>query len=90
MGVPLALVRDGDRISLDVDACRREHMVNETDFVRRGDQWNRPHGVVTLLSESASWPCTAWQIRVAISISSVAASGLRFSANFTDGAQTVR
>ncbi len=50
-GGPIALVRDGDTISIDADTNRIEWEVEEGERVRRGDAWVEPplqveHGVL--------------------------------------------
>jgi dihydroxy-acid dehydratase len=41
-GGPLALVRDGDRIRLDVDAGRLDLLVEPAELVRRRAEWEPP------------------------------------------------
>jgi dihydroxy-acid dehydratase len=42
IGGPLALVEDGDRISLDAENGSLELQVSETELARRRAQWVRP------------------------------------------------
>ena len=42
IGGPLALVRDGDLIELDVGARKLELKVSDTELARRGAEWKRP------------------------------------------------
>ncbi len=42
VGGPLALVRDGDEIALDVDARRLELRVNDAELKRRRGEWRQP------------------------------------------------
>ena len=42
VGGPLALVKDGDLIELDVDARRLELRVSDEELARRRAQWKRP------------------------------------------------
>lgn len=42
VGGPLALVRDGDRIRLDVDAGRIDLLVDDADLARRLETWEPP------------------------------------------------
>jgi dihydroxy-acid dehydratase len=42
VGGPLALVRDGDRISLDVAARRLELLVDDAELARRRAAWKAP------------------------------------------------
>ncbi|MDP6787824.1 MAG: L-arabinonate dehydratase [Rhodospirillales bacterium] len=42
IGGPLALVRDGDPIRLDVAACRLELLVEDAELARRKAQWEAP------------------------------------------------
>jgi len=42
VGGPLALVRTGDRISLDADARRLDLLVDEAELARRGAGWKPP------------------------------------------------
>ncbi|WP_406854940.1 IlvD/Edd family dehydratase [Alsobacter sp. KACC 23698] len=42
-GGPLALVRDGDRIALDVAAGRIDLLVDEAELARRRQGWSPPH-----------------------------------------------
>ena len=42
VGGPLALVRDGDRIRLDVDARSLDLLVDEAEFARRRTAWTPP------------------------------------------------
>jgi dihydroxy-acid dehydratase len=42
IGGPLALVRDGDPITLDVDARRLQLDVDEAELARRRAAWQRP------------------------------------------------
>jgi dihydroxy-acid dehydratase len=42
VGGPLALVRDGDRISLDVPGRRLELLVDEAELARRRAAWRAP------------------------------------------------
>jgi dihydroxy-acid dehydratase len=43
VGGPLALVRNGDRIRLDVPARRLELLVDEAELQARRKQWQPPH-----------------------------------------------
>jgi dihydroxy-acid dehydratase len=42
IGGPIALVRDGDRVRLDVDARRIDFMVNAAELTKRRSQWRPP------------------------------------------------
>jgi dihydroxy-acid dehydratase len=42
VGGPLALVRDGDPIRIDVDARRLELLLDEAELARRRAQWTAP------------------------------------------------
>jgi dihydroxy-acid dehydratase len=42
VGGPLALVRDGDRISIDVEARRLDLMISDEEFAKRKAQWKAP------------------------------------------------
>jgi dihydroxy-acid dehydratase len=42
VGGPLALVRDGDAITLDIPGRRLELLVTETELDRRRSEWKRP------------------------------------------------
>jgi dihydroxy-acid dehydratase len=42
VGGPLALVKDGDRISIDVPARRLELLVDEAELARRRAAWKAP------------------------------------------------
>jgi dihydroxy-acid dehydratase len=42
VGGPLALVRDGDLVTLDVDARRIDMAVGDTEIARRRAEWRRP------------------------------------------------
>jgi dihydroxy-acid dehydratase len=42
VGGPIALVRDGDRIELDVQARRIHLQVSEAELAKRGDSWRPP------------------------------------------------
>jgi dihydroxy-acid dehydratase len=44
-GGPLALVRTGDRIRLDVPARQLDLLVDEAELRRRADEWRRPEHV---------------------------------------------
>ena len=42
VGGPLALVRDGDRISIDVEARRLDLMISDDELAKRKAQWKAP------------------------------------------------
>ena len=42
VGGPLALVRDGDRISIDVEARRIDLMISDDELAKRKEQWQAP------------------------------------------------
>jgi dihydroxy-acid dehydratase len=47
VGGPLALVRDGDRIELDVPARKLQLLVDDTELARRRAQWKMPKPAFT-------------------------------------------
>src|SRR5690606_16775280 len=46
-GGPIALIRDGDRITIDATACRLDLAVSEDEFNQRRAQWKKPPYKVT-------------------------------------------
>jgi len=42
VGGPLALVRDGDRISLDVEARRLDLLISDAEMAKRKAAWKAP------------------------------------------------
>jgi dihydroxy-acid dehydratase len=41
-GGPIALVRDGDRITIDAASCELRVEVNEAELIRRRTSWTQP------------------------------------------------
>ena len=42
VGGPIALVKDGDKISINVEDCSINLHVSDEELVKRNEQWKRP------------------------------------------------
>ena len=77
-GGPLALVRDGDMIELDV-AARRLHLdVSDAELARRRAAWSAPAAAHARLVQAVCRPCCCRPTRAPISIFSWVPAGPSF------------